>query len=575
MTYGTLAWHPERRRSVGDQVRRACWSIRALPHVMIRIKRVFPRIERHSSGRLILTDTPEVAYDVQWLCSRFPLDMDSATEAHLHDQVTAWTDRRHAIDDILSGHAAIDLGEPARTPRDYQAIAAAFARASGRVLIADDVGLGKTLESLLVLSAPDALPALVVTLTHLPQQWLRELAATWPALRGHAVTKSAPYDLTTARGSHGRSPDVLVMNYHKLDGWDDVLAGQVKTVIFDEAQELRHGTGTYKGAAAAKIAAAATYVVGLSATPVYNYGGEIHNVMSIIAPDSLGSRDEFIREWSGWQSNGKVSVADPAALGTYLRDAGLMLRRTRKDVHRELPDPLRIRQTVESDESALERVNADVRAMAQLVLDANAKSTERFTAAGDLDWRLRQATGIAKAPYVAEFVRLLLDSEDRVVVCGWHRAVYDIWADRLADFNPVLYTGTESPTQKQAAFDAFTQGDSRVMFLSLRAGAGLDGLQNASSVIVFGELDWSPGVHDQCIGRLARDGQESTVAAYFLVCEDGSDPVMDEVLQLKRMQAEPIRDPNAPLFASASSGGDRIKLLAQAVLDRQHQEVAS
>jgi hypothetical protein len=44
---------------------------------------------------------------------------------------------------------------------------------------------------------------------------------------------------------------------------------------------------------------------------------------------------------------------------------------------------------------------------------------------GDFDWKMRQATGIAKAPYVAEFVKLLLESEQKVVLFGWHRDVYD------------------------------------------------------------------------------------------------------------------------------------------------------
>src|SRR5579884_3848269 len=46
--------------------------------------------------------------------------------------------------------------------------------------------------------------------------------------------------------------------------------------------------------------------------------------------------------------------------------------------------------------------------------------------------------------------------------------------------------------------------------MSLRSGAGLDGLQEDCTVGVFGELDWSPEQHRQCIGRLDRDGQTVT-----------------------------------------------------------------
>jgi superfamily II DNA or RNA helicase len=568
-TYGTLTHHPLRQQP-------PVWSIQARPHVMIRVKRVLSRVQAHRSGRVVISDTLEVARDLQWLLDRYPLEMNEHTAATLAERMTRWTERQHAIDAVLGGHpGAALLTEPARAPRDYQLQFAALIRATGRVLLADDLGLGKTMSGLLILAEPDALPALVVTLTHLPQQWIGELEATWPGLRGHVVTRGTPYDLVTTRGSGGQHPDVLVMNYHKLAGWAHAIAGQVRTVIFDECQELRHGVSTNKGVAAATVTEPATYVAGLSATPVYNYGGEIWNILDILDHGRLGSRDEFLREWgTGAESNGKITVEDPAALGTYLRSTGLMLRRTRKDVHRELPDPIRIRQEVDADAAKIDELAGDALQMAQLILDSSSRQQERWTAAGDLDWRMRQATGVAKAPYVAEFVRVLLESEPRVVLFGWHRAVYEIWLDRLREFNPALYTGTESPKQKAASAQAFTEGSSRVLMMSLRAGAGLDGLQKASSVAVFGELDWSPEIHSQCIGRLARDGQEATVAAYFMVSREGSDPVMDEVLQLKRMQAEPIRDPDAPLLAPATASLDRTRLLAQSVLERSGQPVS-
>jgi hypothetical protein len=426
-----------------------------------------------------------------------------------------------------------------------------------------------SMSGVLVLRAPDALPALVVTLTHLPDQWCDEIAKTLPWLRTHIAARGTAYDPTTRRGVH-RQPDVLVLNYAKLAGWADYLAGVVRTVIYDEAQELRHA-GSAKYTAAARIADGARFKIGLTASPIYNYGGEMYNVLSVLAPDALGTREEFIREWAAGSmaaANGKIAVRDPAALGAYLRDQGLMLGRTRREVGRELPEVLRIPQTVHADTAALDRLSGDAVEMARLILDQTAAATTRWKVAGELDWRLRQATGVAKAPYVAEFVRLLLDSEPRVVLFGWHRAVYQLWAERLAGFRPVFYTGTESPADKRRNAEAFLSGHSRVLIMSLRAGAGLDGLQEAAHVAVFGELDWSPEVHRQCIGRLHRDGQEEPVLAYFLVAEDGSDPVIAEVLNLKRMQSEPMLDPAGRLFQQVRGTQERVRLLAAAVLRR-------
>jgi hypothetical protein len=435
------------------------------------------------------------------------------------------------------------------------------------------VATHNTLSGALVLRDPQALPALVVTLTHLPPQWKREMARFLPWLDTHIVTSGKPYDPTkvwVGRGRQrrplaGRDPDVLITSYSKLAGWSNDLAGKVRTVIFDEMQELRH-PGTDKYAGAALVAGAATYRVGLTATPVYNYGDEIHSVVEILDPDVLGTRDEFLREWGGDSSGRGCRVADPRALGTYLRDQGIMLRRTRQEVGRELPPVVSVEQNVDCDQAVFDKLAGDAAGMAQLVLNKAADQAERWRAAGQLDMRMRHATGVAKAPFVAEFVRLLLESEERVVVWGWHRDCYAIWNERLAAFHPVMYTGSESPAQKAAAEAAFKGGPARVLLMSLRSGAGLDGLQEFCKVGVFGELDWSPMVHHQAIGRLARDGQADPVVAYYMLSDHGADPPMAEVLDVKRQQSEPLMNPDGALFTVPDVNVDRSQLLAREVL---------
>ncbi len=498
---------------------------------------------------MTLEHTPEVARDLEWVLDRWPLDISKEDRKLLAGGADQHRQREEDILSILSGDRPhLELVEPARPPRDYQLVAADLALTTRSLLLADDLGLGKSMSGLLVLRNPDALPALVVCPTHLPKQWAREFALTLPWLRVHIITSGQVYDPAKRRGMKGHDPDVLIVNYHKIRGWADHLVGRIRTVIFDEAQELRRADSE-KYKAAARIADTADYRVGLTATPVYNYGGEIYNVLSVLSPDALGSREEFSREWGGGQWNDKLKVSDPKALGTYLRDQGLMLRRTRADVGRELPEVVRIPHTVDADEGLHASLMEGAVDLADTILHGDRK--QAFLASGELDWEMRQATGISKAGYVAEFVKMILESQRKVVLFGWHRKVYEIWLDQLADYNPVLYTGSESPTQKEAARQAFLDGaddendvprsdECRILIMSLRSGAGLDGLQEASNVVIFGELDWSPGMHDQCIGRLHRDGQDQGVVAYFLIAEIGSDPVIAKVLNLKRKLAEQV-----------------------------------
>ena len=241
-----------------------------------------------------------------------------------------------------------------------------------------------------------------------------------------------------------------------------------------------------------------------------------------------------------------------------------MLRRTRHEVGRELPAVTKVVHEIDADLSVLRDMTGGAIELAKIILRSNERFRgEKMQASAEFDNLMRQATGVAKAPYVAEFVRLLLENGERVVLFGWHRAVYDIWLERLADFKPVMYTGSESITQKAAAEEAFKHRETDLFIMSLRSGAGVDGLQQACRTAVFGELDWSPGVHEQCIGRVDRDGQPDPVTAYFLVSNDGADPIMTDILGIKREQIEGVRNPNSGIIERIETGENDLRKLAR------------
>jgi SNF2 family DNA or RNA helicase len=102
--------------------------------------------------------------------------------------------------------------------------------------------------------------------------------------------------------------------------------------------------------------------------------------------------------------------------------------------------------------------------------------------------------------------------------------------------------------------------------MSLRSGAGVDGLQKRARVGIFGELDWSPTVHEQAIGRLARDGIEDPPVIYFLNSANGTDPLILEKLQIKRQQQEPMLSKDGQMFAPAAQDPNRARRLAERIL---------
>lgn len=541
------------------------------------MKRVFGKLSKNSHGKHRISDTPENARDLEWFLGRYELEV--ADTERLWKSADLHREREAFVDAIIRGQLpaqAFDLAIPAR---DYQKQAAAMLLARGGLLLGDDVGLGKTASAIAALTDPRTRPAVVVTLTHLPRQWRAELARFAPGLRVHIAKKGSPDELTKSPKQMslvGGFPDVVILNYHKLGGWAETLAKVCNSVVWDECQELRKAeSGKYK--AAKHLADGVQFRMGLSATPIYNYGGEFYNVLGCIFPNELGTRAEFMEEWcSGWSSE-KATIKDPKSFGSYLRSSGMMLRRTRHDVGRELPPIQIIPHTIDADPEALNRVSASCAELARFILQgASQERGDKMRAAEELSNKLRQATGISKAPYVAAFVRMLLESEEPVVLYGWHHEVYRIWQDLLKDFKPVLYTGEQSIPQKEEAKRKFVAGETNLFLISLRSGAGLDGLQHRCRTVVFGELDWSPGVHEQCIGRVARDGQPDSVAAYYLLSETGSDPIVSEVLGVKRQQIEGVRQApgDEDVIEKLQTDGSHVRRLAEAYLNSKRSDTA-
>jgi len=398
-------------------------------------------------------------------------------------------------------------------------------------------------------------------------QWKRELGKFLPQANVHIAKKMTPYPLSSVFGA----PDVLVITYHKLHGWASTLKGWAKTVIFDECHALRRN-GSDRYLAAEVLAQSCRWRMGLSATPTFNMGGEFYNIAQVLAPGLLGTRAEFASAWlqgSTDQGVEKSPIKDARAFGSYLRSIGFLVRHTRAEVKRELPAVTHIAQAVSSDPAALEAIKGDAAALARLILSESTDAhRESFTAGGQLDMMVRQATGIAKAPYVAEFVRMLCESGEQIILAGWHRAVYDIWLAALgaAGIKVAMYTGSESATQKELSKKRFLAKEAQVLILSLRSGEGLDGLQEVCSVVVKGELDWTYSVHEQVIGRVNRDGQKSPILVYWLTSNSGSDPLIAQVLGVKEGQMKDIRDPSRPAIEERNTDPDRVRKLAEMYL---------
>lgn len=529
----------------------------AEPHVLIKLKGLFEGLRKSEFDNFYFPDNEETCNDLSWFIERFPMQMDDYTRKKLAAGKAKYLKDQKNIEFILSEAytpATPKLKEP-YAPRPYQSKGAEVFFATKKMLLLDELGLGKSLTSILpmVMQPKKVLPAVIICQTHLPSQWKKDTIEKFTDMKAYII----PTGRSTDKGLP--AADVYICPYSRLTKWAGILREVVKYAIFDEVQELRVA-GSDKYNSAMSICSQIEYVQGLSGTPIYNYGVEIFNILDCIRPGVLGSRDHWCREW-GWRE-----ITNARALGTYLRERNLTIRRTNKEVDRELPQLNTIIKTVEADESEVESANKLATQLAMSYLTST-NFAEKGQYAREFDLRARQLTGIAKAHSVAALVKILLENGKPVLLSGWHRDVYEIWMNDLYMYKPVMYTGSETAAQKDEAKRQFCEGETNLMIISNRSGAGLDGLQHRCTDVVIGELDWSPKVHEQIVGRVNRDGQTQHVTVYYPICDYGSDETMVEILGLKSAQAHMIVDPHLGITEQYGDE-NRIRLLAENYLKK-------
>ncbi|MBP3540954.1 MAG: DEAD/DEAH box helicase [Clostridia bacterium] len=521
-TYGTLSYN----------ARRKCWTVKGDPMVTELCKRLFPGSATARRGEARFTNHRRVVGDLNWLMLRYPLLVKPQDRERWQKALTEA--REHAVKremarrmpEKVTPNPSVFTG----TLTDFQQEGLAYLLRSDRCLLADEMGLGKTVQALAYLSETGAYPAMIVAPTHLISNWQKEIARfvhcpDGSPLRVHVLKGLKPYPLPPA--------DIYLMHYLLLRGWKEVLPDLgLPTVIFDEVQELRHA-GTEKYSAASLLAEAAERVIGLSGTPIYNQGAEIWNVINILDFHVLGDYESFTREWC--YGYGNRIVAKPELLGEHLRNEGLMLRRTKQEVLSELPPKRRLVMTIDSDEGVYRKLMQPLQKTLQLLKSSGEVSgSQRALWEMEIERGERQATGIAKAPYVTQFVRALLDAGEKVLLFAHHHEVMDIYKRELKNYSPAFITGRETTAMKERGVERFMVGKTNLCCISLRAASGLN-LQRASCV-VFGELDWSPAVHSQAEDRAHRMGQTDSILCYYLVSGGGSDQEMQDALGLKVSQ---------------------------------------
>ncbi len=481
---------------------------------------------------------PPPTVDVELVRDGFPdafrlSDLGPATDVLLR-RAYAELRLQKGFDELLSlgvvqdvTHFRYQLDTVRRVLRDFR----------GRVLLADEVGLGKTIEACLALKEywlrGLVRKALILTPASLVSQWVGELTSRFGLTP--AIAESGGAHRRDA-GFWTREPLVVAsLPLVRQTAYREILSRvDYDLVIVDEAHVLKHRTS----AAWQLVNALKTrFLLLLSATPVGNDLSELYNLILLLRPGLLETEAKFRRDYGQLALEGDAGRRD--RLRGLLRE--VMVRNTRAHIDMALPRRLAATEVVHPD-----RAEADVLAqLAALVREryAHASGADRFrltmlqmqagsspsalrqglmnSALGDMAPLVTAIADVGSSAKTRALVALIRRSPDeKKIVFTRFRATLDEVARALTaeGHRVAVFHGGLSAAAKDEAIAAF-EGHAEILLSSEVGGEGRN-LQFCRTVINF-DLPWNPTAIEQRVGRVHRLGQTRDVFV-FNFCLAGS-----------------------------------------------------
>ena len=422
----------------------------------------------------------------------------------------------------------------------------------GRAILADEVGLGKTIEASIIYKELAirglARRALILTPASLVGQWQGELEEKFFE---RFETPTDPDDwqrVTKAIISHDRART----RRHA----EEILRHRWDLVIVDEAHKVKsHRGATYQFIE--KIER--DFILLLTATPLQNDLRELYNLITLLRPGQLGTWQEFKSEHL--VSGDHRQPRDPEALRALTHE--VMIRTRRSSVVDDLNLPPRRPRHPEvkltrAEADLYQRTTEFLRRLYRegFIKPAEPEATEdeaprrRPTKKGILQLaviHLRQrlcsssralaeslahlaeserinpeyraiakqlakrAEGIKTHAKLDVLTKLLKETPDRLVIFSDHRPTIQLIEERVKKLGrqPIVYWGAHSTADRDKRIRAFHE-DERSVLIATRAGSEGRNLQFCN-VLVNYDLPWNPMVVEQRIGRLHRIGQTREV----------------------------------------------------------------
>ncbi|MFC7060610.1 DEAD/DEAH box helicase [Halobacillus seohaensis] len=390
---------------------------------------------------------------------------------------------------------------------------------SGRAILADEVGLGKTLEAGLILKEymirGMAKKVLILTPASLVNQWTQELSEKFFIQAASPRKKHADWkhwDVTVT------SIDMAKRDNHK----EDILSISYDLIIIDEAHKLKnHQTKNYQFVKQLKK----TYCLLLTATPIQNHLSDLFNLVSILKPGYLGDLTTFKQKYKNTQLEEENtqqhihSLLSKLMIRNLRKDTGLdSSKRHVKNIslsfnneEQQVYDELAVLK--ESYPSftwlTLAKELCSTREACYMSLQSMNKKQPSELLTGIIE-RLGQLPHHTKAKKMAELIE---KTDEKFIVFTEYRAsqFYLQWYLQQQGISSVPFSGKFNKGKRDWMKQLFKT--KAQVLIATEAGAEGINLQFCNNMINY-DLPWNPMRLEQRIGRIHRFGQQKDVNIY-------------------------------------------------------------
>ncbi|MDQ3759915.1 MAG: DEAD/DEAH box helicase [Actinomycetota bacterium] len=413
----------------------------------------------------------------------------------------------------------------------FQRAGVVYALERRRVFLADEQGLGKTIQALATVQADLAYPAVVVCPASLKLNWLREIKAWLPGRTAIAISGRGDQELAGA--------DLVVLNYEVAGSHLEALGNlSPRALILDESHYVKNPAAVRTQAVLALVERLGPDALrlALTGTPVVNRPAEL--APQLRALDRLG-------EYGTMSSfrRGYATAGSRRKLHSRLRSS-CYLRRRKADVLAQLPAKRRAVVTVPTSNAAEYRraernfvrwltEQVDGSGSGRIAPEARAEALVKMTA-------LRRLAARGKLEAALSWIEDFAESGERLVVFAHHREIQAAVIERFPDCARLV--GDDSMEEREANVRRF-QGEAgpELCVCSLQVASHGFTLTAAANV-AFLELDWTPAKHDQAEDRVHRIGQAESVTAWYLLATETIDERIAELLAQKRDVVDSVTD---------------------------------